>query len=238
MNPSLTDLSVVRPHATLPGYYSSLISTDSKLAITRDVCEQIATAGYTPQLATITGSRLRGLDHPASDTDVLVFVAESCDGPHGRKRLQHVVDTIKTSTVEAQIRPSAEIRQTCSTSLPYMEALFSPFLLGDALMTQWVRTYRPNLLEFAAHAQRFALHIANRSTHTTSVQTLDKRLRNIIAARQFTDTLNPLADRSLFVPGSDTARAAATWLLGSLDSSTTEHDPAAVHRVADALTGR
>ena len=235
-------LAPVHPEPVLPEYYSSLMDTDTKFAIAGAACELVAEHGYTPCLATVTGSRLRGLDHATSDTDVLVFVTDDCRGGAGRKNLQHTVEALKKAggllhDVEGQVRPVNELFTTCSTSLPYMETLYSPFLLADPVMTQWVATFRPNLIEFTAHAQRFALHVAARGAKTNSAQTIDKRLRNVVAAYSFAHSLNPLADRTAFAPATPTACRAADWLEDSLHCTSTDHDPQVVAHVADLLRG-
>lgn len=155
--------------------------------------------------ATVTGSRLRGLDHKGSDVDMLLLtvgrgakaatVAPYRDGPTGLP-------------MEGQTQELNAFLSKLDTSVPYVEAMGSPALLV-------LPAYRPYLAGFvvnngfrlAAHAQRFAYHAACRDRCP-----VHKAANHVHTGYAVAHGLPTLFDRADTAAGSPRSQLVAHWL--------------------------
>lgn len=229
-------LQPVRPDAVLPGFYSSTMDPAGKIAVALRAAGLVAAMDLHPVATTVTGSLLRGLDRPGSDIDALVLVSEKARTHRERLMLKHAVTTLKRHDIDAQVRPFDELIRIGSTSVPYVEAWRSPFLVADPGAAALLRAWVPDLWTFRAHAQRFALHVAAKESRSDVVgQTLDKRARNVMVARHLLEVGSPLCDREATRPSTDLARRSAEWLLECARITSAHHDPGNIHTVVRHL---
>ena len=130
----------------------------------------VAEMGLTPVAVTITGSRLRGTHTDTSDTDVLVLVAEKL--PKAK--------TIRRDTAllpfEGQVQSIYRYAELLSTSVPYVEALRSPFLMATLEWAPFLRALRVNDYVLEKHARNFARHLTTRTAMVNRPEKLDRQL--------------------------------------------------------------
>lgn len=201
---TLTHTPVTRPVVG----YSPLLTTEETLDLTHYVVEQVQAQGYTPVAASMSGSRLRGLDHANSDSDVLVVVAEK---PQQLKSLSRTT-TLKKSfclgdELEGQLVSVHDVMNTLDTSVPWVELRQSPFLLTDTKYAPMLLSRPVNTLRLAVHADRFAVHALSRAA-----QGHVKAANNALAAYQLVRTLNPTLSRHGVAPGQPLACRVARHL--------------------------
>lgn len=177
-------------------------TVDDKNRAARHGLVEAVKRGYTPLLASVTGSALRGLDHAGSDLDVLVAVADALPRP--------VADV--TEDLDLTFAPLPHILGKVGESVPYTEWAASPYLvshgpLGEAWLPM-VRAVRCNRYNLAAHAQSMARNTAARQPDPR------KAARLVLAAYRFTHTApgDPVQPRAVFDLTCDDAPAAADWL--------------------------
>lgn len=174
--------NLVTPNAQmqLPEHYQPRLSTKERLQYAYQYADMAAELGFTPVAASVVGSALRGVDQDGSDVDGLVLVAEN----------------IKAKTLEGDVSvQSLEVfLQKLSTSVPYVEFLYSPFLVADARILPFLRSQRIDRYLFEVHAERFVSHLQNRKSLKLNPE---KQLRNSICAWYLKNTLSPLVPRSI-----------------------------------------
>lgn len=186
------------------------MSTTDKHLHAYDMAELALTRGLTPVAASITGSRLRGLDHAGSDIDGLVLVAEKLTRARSwTYRTARAGSANKL--VEVQVQSLDGFVDRLSRSVPYVEFLHSPFLLVDPRLRTYLSSLRVNRYMLDVHARGFATHALNRAGGN---QTQDKAMRNALVALYVSTTLSPLIPRSLLSDyNNDThTTALSTWL--------------------------
>lgn len=169
-----------------------------------------------------------------STIDALVLVGQKARTHREKLGLQHAVSILKQHSIDAQVRPLDEVLAIGSTSVPYIEAWRSPFLLADEYATALLRAWVPDPWVVAVHAQRFALHVAGRGS---AGQSLPKRARNVIAVRNLLETGSPLIDRTQAVPGTELTRRSARWLEDCLRITSAHHDTERIRAVINHLNG-
>lgn len=201
---TLTHTPVTRPVVG----YSPLLTTEETLDLTHYVVEQVHAQGYTPVAASMSGSRLQGLDHADSDSDVLVVVAEK---PQQLKSLSRTA-TLKKSfclsdELEGQLVSVHDMMNTLDTSVPWVELRQSPFLLADIMYAPMLLRRPVSKLLLSVHADRFAVHAVSRAAQGHS-----KAAHNALAAYQLVQTLNPTLSRHDVAPGGPLAHRVADHL--------------------------
>lgn len=135
--------------------------------------------GLTPVAASVSGSRLRGVDTPTSDTDVLVLVSE--------KTKARTVELDHLGDVEGQVQSLSSYASLLSRSVPYVEFLNSPFMVTDPTYAPFLRALRPDPYVLAVHAERFVHHLMYRSGVA-----VDKRTRTAACVHYLLETGSPL----------------------------------------------
>lgn len=198
-------------------------TVDDKRGAARHGLAETVKRGYTPLLASVTGSALRGLDHPGSDLDVLVAVADALPRP--------VADV--TEDLDLTFAPLPHILGKVGESVPYTEWAVSPYLVphgavGEAWLPM-VRAVRYNRYSLAAHAQSMARNTAARQPDPR------KAARLVLAAYRFTHTAPGVAvqPRAVFDLCCGESPAAADWLTDATDI--TDTTALRIQRVAGLL---
>ena len=213
-------LTPVHPDPVLPAHYHSLMSSTDKYRHAQDMADLAISRGLTPVAASVTGSRLRGLDHPASDVDGLVLVAEKLTRARSWTYRSAHGDSLEVSTstddpVQLQVQSLEGFVARLSRSVPYVEFLHSPFLLVDPRLRAYLASLRINRYELQIHARGFAAHaLARASDDPGAGQTRAKATRNALVAQHVSATLSPLMPRTLLSDGVSPSQAAAltSWL--------------------------
>lgn len=177
-------------HCALPAHYDSPMSSNHKLDVAAAAAEHVASRGLIPVAASVTGSRLRGTDTTASDTDVLVLVAEK-DLGRGRALTIAPRALAGQSDVEGQVQSLDRFLQLLPTSVPYVEFSRSPFMLTHPAYRPLISALRPDPHVLGVHAQRFIGHLHRRRSVPR-----DKRLRTTAAVYHLLRTGSPLCPRS------------------------------------------
>lgn len=148
-------MALITSRAPLPDWYQSLMSRQDKLASARMAFELTIGRGLTPVAASVTGSRLRGVDHEESDVDVLVLVSE---------KLPHAKTWRFSEEVEGQCQSIDKYAMLISRSVPYAEFQLSPFLVVEESYAPLLAALRPDPYLWQAHAERFVCHHLNRKS--------------------------------------------------------------------------
>lgn len=183
------------PSSGLPEWYHSLISTEDKLNIARDAMRVATERGLTPVAASVTGSRLRGVDHEGSDTDVLVLVSE---------KLPRAKTWQFSEEVEGQVQSVYQYASLLTRSVPYLEFQKSPFMVADASYAPFLASLRLNPYLWGVHAEGFVGHLLSRSAVDPA-----KRLRTALCVWWLIESGTPLFPRHLL---DDPPVEALMWL--------------------------
>lgn len=198
-----TMTTTTSPAATLPEWYASPMTTEVKLDVARQALALAAERGLTPVAASVTGSRLRGVDTASSDTDVLVLVAE---------KLRKAKTWQFSSEVEGQVQSLYAYSELLTRSVPYLEFQRSPFLVAEENYAPYLASLRVNPYEWACHAEGFVRHLVGRRGVSA-----DKRLRTAACVWWMVNTGNPLCPRELVHRDTVPAEAMA-WLTEVTDA--------------------
>lgn len=191
-----------------PSHWTPLLSVELMRTLALLAAERVAQQGarLTPIAATVTGSRLRGVDHENSDVDVLVLIAEKGTKAKTLAPWNCPVTGLET---EGQVQSLDGFLSRVSTSVPYVEALTSPVMLADPAYGPLLRALRPAKVTLAGHAQRFAHHTATRAQCP-----VHKAANHTHAAYAVAHGLTPLLDREQARPGSARSLEVAQWVAG------------------------
>lgn len=178
--------------------WAPLKTVEENLDVTHDILDHVAAAGYHPVAASVAGSRLRGLDHEDSDTDVLVVVN---DDKATMDRLNRCGSVHKSfaldNETEGQLVSLTSFMEKVSTSVPYASLLYSPLLVTDTRYTPLFAATRPSTLSLLTHADRFMVHAVSRAA-----QGHRKAANNALAAYTLARRLNATLSRQEATPGS------------------------------------
>lgn len=211
-------MTLVPLHRPVPATYSPLHS----LGTMRDWALEAAAQNerLRPQhrviAATVVGSRLRGVDTPTSDVDVLVIVADKTPA----KTLKPWTDKHTGLPMEGQMQSLTGFTERLNASVPYVEALYSPVLLVDPTYLAYFRALQPGSAPLlASHAQRFAFHAVSRGHHGPA-----KTATHVHAAYAAAHGLSLQLDRAKVAPASLRSLAAATWLANYVTSRSEHHE--------------
>ncbi|AKJ72653.1 hypothetical protein PP301_gp069 [Gordonia phage GMA2] len=188
-----------------PDYWTPLLSVSEMQDFARRAANRVEeVSNLTPVAATVTGSRLRGLDREDSDVDTLVLVAEK--RAKARTVASHT-DSVTGLPTEGQVQSLDQFLLKLDTSVPYTEALRSPALVVDPAYAPLLRGAVPGFWTVAAHAQRFAFHAVTRAMCPTP-----KAARLSHAAYAVSLGLPTQLDRAAVAPGSAQSLVVAGWM--------------------------
>lgn len=177
--------------------WTPLKTVEENLAATSRVLNHVAAAGYHPVAASVAGSRLRGLDHEDSDTDVLVVVNDDKATMDRLNRSSVRKSFALDGETEGQLVSLTSFMDKVSTSVPYASLLYSPLLVTDTRYTPLFAATRPSTLSLTAHADRFMVHAVSRAA-----QGHRKAANNALASHVLTNRLNATLCREEATPGS------------------------------------
>lgn len=221
------------PNPVLPGGYRSHMSTAAKLDVAERATDLVSQQfNLTPVAASVTGSRLRGLDRIDSDTDILVLVTEKELVPNKPHRAL-TVELPELGDVEGQVQSLSAFLDKISTSVPYTEFWRSPFLLAEPWTRALFDAVRINRTVLEAHAQRFALHAAVRASMPTV-----KRANAVLVAKTVVERLSPLMARGDFDFPSPASLDAADWIEQTAADFVLEHPDGSLDERTLAATSR
>lgn len=193
---------MISPAATLPSWYHSPMSTADKLDVAGQAMAVTTERGLTPVAASVTGSRLRGVDTADSDVDVLVLVAE---------KLPRAKTWRFSDEVEGQVQSLYCYADLLTRSVPYLEFQRSPFLVADPAYAPFLASLQVNPYEWNRHATGFVRHLVGRRGVAA-----DKRLRTAACVWWMVTTGNPLCPREL-VHRETVPDEALAWLAEATD---------------------
>lgn len=182
----------------LPAHYASPMSANQKIDFAFAAAEHVRGKGLTPVAASVTGSRLRGVDTSTSDVDVLVLVAEKTEARS--MDLPHLGD------VEGQVQSLSAYATLLPTSVPYVEFQRSPFMVADPAYRAYLQALRPNWNVLSVHAERFVHHLLGRKTTHP-----DKRLRTAACVHHLLEGGSPLVPRG-YLHRETTPRHVLDWV--------------------------
>lgn len=177
---SAYDMIAPYEDAELPEHYKPLMKTSNKIDYAYDFADMAIDEGLTPLVSSVTGSRLRGVDNEDSDIDGLVIVKEKVKS----KKLK---GDIYYQSLDNYI-------SKLSTSVPYTEFLYSPFIVVDEAYFPMFRAQVVDTYLLEQHAQRFVGHLMTRDTLN---QKPEKQLRNSICVWYLSQNLSPLVPRDI-----------------------------------------
>lgn len=184
----------------IPDYYHSLMSPEEKVDVAYEMINDAARQGFTPLAASVSGSRLRGMDHQESDTDILVVVADDI------KRNRSV--SSPTQDVDYQIVSLNSYMQTLERSVPFHDFHYSPFKVVRHDYAPLLSSMRPSHYEIETHAMSFVRHLNNRSSVPP-----EKAFRNSLSIWWMVQNDTPLVPREFFSMTRDNApREALEWI--------------------------
>lgn len=200
---------MTRAAQSVGGISPARYTVDDKSRAARHGLAEAVKAGYTPLLASVTGSALRGLDHAGSDLDVLVAVADVLPRP--------VAEV--TEDLDLTFAPLPHILGKVGESVPYTEWTASPYIVPHGVLGEaWLpmaRAVRYNRYGLAAHAQSMARNTAARQPDPR------KAARLVLAAYRFTHTAPGVVvqPRAVFDLSCGESPAAADWLKDAADAT-------------------
>lgn len=171
-------------YATLPAHYFSCTPAATKFRAARDVARAVETTyGYTVLAASVTGSKLRGMDNGASDTGVMVIVAET---PRQKRHKSLIINTPGAGHVDTALHSLSEFTVKLSGAVPMLECLFSPFLLVHPHYAAYFAHLRPGIAHMHTAARRYVGHLVNRPANAAKPS---KTARNAVATLYNIDCL-------------------------------------------------
>ena len=178
-------------YAALPAHYFSCTPAETKFRVARDVAHAVEnTYGYTVLAASVTGSKLRGMDNGASDTDVMVIVAEK---PRQKRHKSLIINTPGAGHVDTALHSLSEFTVKLSGAVPMLEFLFSPFLLVHPHYAAYFAHLRPSIAHMHTAARRYVGHLVNRPANAVKPS---KTARNAVATLHNIDCLRYALTRS------------------------------------------
>lgn len=181
--------------AGLPSWYHSLMSRQAKVDTALMAMKFATERGLTPVAASVTGSRLRGVDHQESDVDVLVLVSE---------KLTRAKTWRFSDEVEGQCQSLDNYATLLTRSVPYLEFQRSPFLVVDPAYGPFLAALKTDPYLWSIHAERFVCHLlSRRSVHPA------KTLRTALCVWWMAKEGTPLFPRHLL---DDPPVEALMWL--------------------------
>lgn len=188
-----------------PSWWSPLLDADTLRGLALRAAQRVAdnNPALQPVAATVTGSRLSGLDHADSDVDVLVLTANRCKP----RTLKPVTDPVTGLPTEGQVQSLFAFTELLSESVPHNQAHQSPVFMVDPRYAPFLRAARGGAFTLTQHAQRFAHHAATRAQCPTH-----KAARLAHCAYAMARGLPGLLDRDAAQPGSPRSHEVATWL--------------------------
>lgn len=194
---------VHRESFPLPAYYQSLVSPETKVSKAFEYLGLAEQLGFTPVAATVTGSVLRGMDHEHSDMDMLVIVAE---------KLTKNKSVGTPGGDDYQIVSLDKFLTTYSKSVPFSEALRSPFLVVREDYAPLLSSLSVAPYELLKHSYSFVAHLSARKNMTE-----DKRVRNLLSTWWTATKGTCLVPREFFdMPLQDAPQEFHHWLDNAL----------------------
>lgn len=190
-------LTIPRQGMVLPEHYQPLMNTEEKIEYAYEYADRVAQKGLTPVAASVTGSRLRGVDTESSDVDGLVLVAEKIP------KALSMEDDVSVQSLDMFV-------QKLSSSVPYTEFLHSPFMISDERITPFLLSQKINRYELEVHAERFVGHLQSRASLKNNSNNL-KLLRNSVSTWYVKNTLSPLIPRDIISPDG-VPKEASDWI--------------------------
>lgn len=209
-----------RRHLALPEHYASPMSTNQKLDIARTAADYVRSKGLTPVASSVTGSRLRGVDGPDSDVDVLVLVSD----PMRKSRTMNHVPGL--SDAEGQVQSVFTFAEKLSTSVPYVEFQRSPFRLTDPSYAPYLDALRADENVLAVHAERFVHHVLTRPNVS-----VPKRVRTAACVYHLLHAGSPLCPRS-YAAVQTLPQEVKDWVLAVGEANEVSEDNLAAAREA------